>query len=111
VSDSLVGLTGGPPVICEVFCSVVVVVALLSEEPGGKAQSKELAQTRSVWQHPPPSDAGHGLKSGRQASGVIVGSKLEVVTGGISGGGRTVVTEVVDTVEIDDIVEGGGAGV
>ena len=96
-----VGRMGGPPVIvvgaCEVSIGVVAV------EPGGRAQMPLLAQTRSVWQQPPPREEGHGLVSERQVGlGAVV-----VVVEGIGTGITTVVLVCAEVVVVVVVVEGG----
>ena len=82
-----VGRMGGPPVMVVGCSEVSVSIGLVVVEPGGRAQMPLLAQTRSVWQHPPPRDEGHGLVSGRQVRLTAV----VVVVEGIGTGTTTVV--------------------
>lgn len=103
---SLVGRIAGPPAPVVVAGEVEDV---LGEEPGGYAQIPDGAQTRSVWQHPPPKDEGHGLLSDLHAKvGCVVGGSLEVVVIVLdSGGGGG--TEVVVRILVVDVV--GNVGV
>lgn len=106
---SLVGRTGAPPVTVALPDGSVVVVVVLSEEPGGRTQRRELAHTLSVWQHPPPNDAGQGLLSGRQVAVEAVRVVVLVVDDG-SGAGITVTgllvvqLEVLKTIVVEDEV-------
>lgn len=99
VAVELVGRIGRPPVIV-VDGEAEVCMVVLVLDPGGRAHMALPTHTLSVWQHPPPSETGHGLVSGRHERG---GADVVMVLG--RGTGVKVLVIVVDVMTIG-VVEG-----